>query len=93
MPGSSDQIRIGKLAAQRHLTGSGIDRGAENRSVALVRIGLAVVENEPHPRGRDFLQRAGIELAPQLVELRGRLREVRIDRIELLNRGNVRGLF
>ena len=55
-----------------------------------MRIGLAVIENEPHPRGRVFLQRAGIEFAPQLVELGGGLREVRIDRIELLNRGDMR---
>ena len=52
-------------------------------------IGLPVVENKPHTRCRVFLQRAGIEFAPQLVELSGGLREVRIDRIELLNRGDM----
>ena len=49
MPGSSDSFGIGKFAAQRHLTGAGIDRGVGEQQLAFVRIDLAVVENEAHP--------------------------------------------
>ena len=88
--GQQRQLRIGKLAAQRHLTGAGIDRRVGEQQLAVVGIDLAVVEDEPHPRGRALFKRAGLEFAPQLVELGGRLGEIRIDRIELLDRRDMR---
>ena len=47
--GQQRHIRIRKLAAQRHLAGSRIDRGVGEQQLALVRIELAVVENRAAP--------------------------------------------
>src|SRR6202011_4293654 len=59
--GQQRQLRIGKLAAQRHLTGAGIDRGVGEQQLAIVGIDLTVVEDKAHPRRRAMLKRAGLE--------------------------------
>ena len=88
--GQQRQLRIGKLAAQRHLTGAGIDRGVGEQQLAVVGIDLAVVEDKAHPRRRAVLKRAGLEFAPQLTQLGGRLGEIGVDGIELLDRRHMR---
>src|SRR5262249_38839380 len=51
----------------------------------------SVVEHEPHLGriGFDLLELAALQIAPQLLQLPGRLREVGVDGIELLNGGKV----
>ena len=69
----------------------GIDLGVGEQQLAVERIERAVVEHEAHLGGigRDALEVAALEGAAQLVELGDRLGEVGIDRIELLDGGEV----
>ena len=84
-------LGIGKLSSQGHLAGAGIDAGIREQQLAGERIERSVVEHEPHLRrvGLDLLKRAALEIAPELLEVAGRLGEVRIDGIELVHSGEV----
>jgi hypothetical protein len=44
-----------------------------------VGIDLTVVEDKVHPRRRAMLKRAGLQFAPQLAQLGGRLGEIGVD--------------
>ena len=87
-------LRIGKLAAQRHLPGMGIDLGVREQQFAGQRIERAVVEHQAdlHRVGRDAVEIAALEGAAQLIEFGHRLGEVGIDRIELLDGRKACGL-
>ena len=86
-------LRVGKLAAQRHLPGAGIDAGIGEQQFSRQRIERSVVEHETDLGGvgLDLLERAAFEVAAQLLKVAGRLGEVGIDRIELLHGRHVRG--
>ena len=84
-------LRIGKFAAQGHLPGMGIDPGVREQQLAGAAIDRAIVEHQAHPGriGRDAVEFAALERAPELIEFGDRLREIGIDRIELLNRREI----
>lgn len=87
------EIGIGELAAQDDLASARVDRDVAEQQLARQRIEAAVILNQ---RGldlilTDFLQLPGAERAAQFVELTGRLGEVGVDRIELLNQRQRRG--
>ncbi len=84
-------LGIAEFAAQGHLAGMGIDLGIGEQQLAVERIKGVVVEHEAHLGGigRDALEVAALEGAAELVELGHRLGEVGIDRIELLDAGEV----
>ena len=84
-------LRIGKLAAQGHLPGMGVDPGVREQKLAGAGIDRAVVEHEAHPGrvGRDAVEFAALERAPELVEFGDRLGEIGVNRIELLDRREI----
>ena len=84
-------LGIAELAAQGHLPGIGVDLGVREQQLAVERVERAVVEHEAHLGGigRDALEVAALEGAAELVELGHRLGEVGIDRIELLDGGEI----
>ena len=91
--GQQVEVRVGELAAQDDLAGARVDGDVAEQQLARQRIEAAVILNQ---RGlglvlADLLQLAGAEGAAQFVEFAGRLGEVGMNRVQLLNQRQRRG--
>lgn len=87
------EVRVGELAAQDDLAGARVDRDVGEQQLARQRIEAAVVLDQ---RGLGLalaylLQLTGSEGAAQFVEFTGRLGEVGVNRVQLLDQGQRRG--
>lgn len=87
------EIRVGEFAAQNDLASARVDGDVAEQQLARQRIQAAVILNQ---RGfdlilADFLQLPGAKRTAQFIEFTGRLGEVGVNRIELLNQCQRRG--
>ena len=91
--GQQVEVRVGEFAAQDDLAGARVDGDVGEQQLARQRIEAAVVLDQ---RGfglalADLLQLTGTEGAAQVVEFTGRLGEVGVNRVQLLNQRQRRG--
>ena len=83
--GQQQQLGIGKLAAQRYLPSPRIDRCIGEQQSSFMGIDLAIIQDEAHLGRSAVFKRSRLELASELAQLGGRLGEICIDGIELLD--------
>lgn len=91
--GEQIEIRVREFAAQDDLAGARVDGDIGKQQLARQRIKAAVILNQ---RGfdlilTDLLQLPGAERTAQFIEFTGRLSDVGVNRIELLNQRQWRG--
>ncbi len=87
LPGSRSRSGFGEFAAQDHLASAGVDADIGEQQLARQRVGTAVILDQ---RGLglvlpDLLQLPGTQGAAQVIQLAGRLGQVGVDRIQLLD--------
>jgi hypothetical protein len=87
-------VRVRKLGTQRHRTGSGIDRHLGKFELAGMSIGTVIFQGEFHEGliVADLLELPGGELALQPQQQRNGLHDVYVNRIQLLDYDEIRGL-
>ncbi len=90
--GQQVEVRVGELAAQGDLVGAGVDADVGKQQLARQRVGAAVVLDQGGAglAVAYLLQLASTQGAAQGVQLTGRLSDIGMDRVQLLD-GRQRG--
>ena len=89
-PRQEQAVRVRHFGAQQQLTGAGIDRLVGKKHPPLVRVGRAVIQGNLHGK-INALERAGLEFLFNAHQIGGRLGDVHIKRVKLLNLRHIGG--